>query len=92
MANKTFAELMESMQADLTNKVIVEKANPTEEKHYLVLLEKSYADFLSVFDKYMNSAIVAKHSDVKKLHEKMTLLKEEFNQIDELLKIKTLNG
>jgi len=95
MANKSYAELMESLNADLTNKMIVEKANPAEEKHYLALLEKSYAVYLDTFQKYLNSSIVAKHSDVKSLFEDAQKMKEIIHNINELIDLKaldTLNG
>ena len=95
MANKSYAELMESLNADLTNKMIVEKANPAEERHYLALLEKSYATYLDTFQKYLNSSVVAKHSDIKVLFEKSQNMKEAIHNINELIDLKaldTLNG
>ena len=88
MANRTLAELMESLQADLTNKKIVDTANPAQEKHYLALLEKSYAEFLSTFDKYMNSAVIANHADVKKIKDQAGVLHEKIKGINNLLLLK----
>ena len=58
-ARYSYAELMESLNADLTNKMIVEKANPAEEKHYLALLEKSYATYLDTFQKLLSVLVNA---------------------------------
>ena len=88
MSNRSYAELMESLQADLTNKTIVEKSNPAEEKHYLNILENSYNTFLETFTKYLNSSIVAKHSDVIRLHESAQKMKEQIREIESLISLK----
>jgi len=92
MANTSYAELMESLNADLTNKMIVEKANPSEERHYLALLEKSYASYIDTFQKYLNSSVVAKHSDVKVLFEDAQKMKDRINNINELINLKALDN
>lgn len=83
MANKSFSELMESFNADLGNKKITETVlmNEAQEKHYLGILEQSYGTFMETFKKYMNSAEVAKHSDVKKLYEEFSEMSSKFNNI-----------